>query len=134
MSSSYKGKSSILKGTLISLGVMLLVTAILTLAISAVVMMQSDPLSLIGIAAIAVISLSAVVSGVITVKSIKESRIFVITLSGLIFTAILIILALFVSGGKIGVGVIINAAIHLSLFLLTSRLCARERKRRTHHR
>lgn len=119
--------------SLIGASLMLAVTAVSVILTGAVISMQDDPLSLIGIGSLASIILSSLVSAVIVSKTAAEGRISVCMLSGILFVCLLLLLGLFTSGGGIDGGVILNALIYLAILFLVSAISSGRKKRVRRH-
>ena len=119
--------------SLIGASLMLAVTAVSVILTGAVISMQDDPLSLIGIGSLASIILSSLVSAVIVSKTAAEGKLSVCMLSGILFVCLLLLLGLFTSGGGIDGGVILNALIYLAILFLVSAISSGRKKRVRRH-
>ena len=134
MPATQKSKSNLFIKALIGAGIMLLVTAISVILVGAVISMHDDPLSAIGIGSIATVIISSSVSAVIISRTNAEGGLFLSMLSGLLFIGIALLVGLFISGGKMGGGVILNMLIYLALSLVVSFLLSGKKKRRGYRR
>ena len=122
-------KSNLLVKALIGASIMLAVTAASLLAVGAVISIQDDPLSLVGPGALATVVISSMISALIITGMNTEGQFAVCALSGILFLGVILLLGLFISGGSMGGGVILNLLIYIAILLLIPLLTSRKKKR-----
>lgn len=114
---------------LIGAGVMLIAFIVICAVASLIILSTDDPLAVIGIGSVIALLLSAVASGIIIAIRQREAAVLVSLLSSILFTMMLLIVGLAVSGGKIGGGIILNCFSYIALSLLSAFLASRKKDR-----
>ena len=98
---------------------------------SAIISSTEDPIKSVGIGSVAVLYLSAFISGFITARRKGEGGFIPVLLSSLFFSLMLLMAGLVVSGGEPAPLSAINCPVYVVISLLGATL-AKNRKRRRH--
>jgi len=122
------GAKSVLLGLLISCLCMLAVS----LLCAVILYIQGDPLALVDLASLAVLLVSAAISGYIISRRSPEKKLLTVTLSSLLLCLLLFVIGMILTGGGVTTRVYLNYLCYVGVALLFAWLASRkpERKRR----